>query len=253
MTAISIIIPTLNESANIERAIAYARFVDDAEIIVVDGGSTDGTVERASALTEFVFRSTASRALQQNTGARHATGAVLLFLQADTFLKSGARRQIDLAMRDERIGWGAFRQRIDSPAAVFRIIERGNAIRARWLRLPYGDQGIFVRRRLFEEVGGFPEVPLMEEIRLMRKLRRKTRGCLLPGPLHVSPRHWQRNGVLRQTARNWAFVVAERLGVSPDRLARSYYTSRPPRAAHPGTDDASFDIVQLQTRSGDGM
>ena len=117
---------------------------------------------------------------------------------------------------------GAFSQRIDAGGLAFRLLEWGNARRARWLGLPYGDQAIFVRREAFFAAGGFPDVPLMEDVLLMQRLRRRAWPLLLPGPVHVSARRWQRHGVVRQTIRNWALLAAFASGISPERLARYY-------------------------------
>jgi rSAM/selenodomain-associated transferase 2 len=173
----------------------------------------------------MVLSGSRGRAVQQNLGAAHATGDVLLFLHADTWLAASGCRQIDEALREERTRCGAFRQRIEAEPVAYRLLERGNAWRARRWGLPYGDQGLFVRRETFQEAGGFPEVQLMEDWLLMRRLRRIAWPVVLPGPLHVSPRRWQRHGIVRQTLRNWALVAAATAGVSPHRLAQFY----PPR------------------------
>jgi hypothetical protein len=147
---------------------------------------------------------------------------VLLFLHADCWLAPDAHLQLVEALFDERTLGGAFRQRIEARGLIYRLIERGNAMRVRIRKLPFGDQGIFVRRGIFQELGGFPDVPLMEDVLLMRKLRRLSRIPLLPGPLHVSARRWQKHGPVRQTLRNWSILTAEQLGASPDRLADFY-------------------------------
>ena len=120
---------------------------------------------------------------------------------------------------------GCFAQRIEAPGWSYRLLERGNAARVRLWQVPYGDQGLFFRREIFERLGGFPDIPLMEDVRLMRRFRRISRPLLLPGPLAVDPRRWQRVGILRQTTRNWTLLAAEKLGVSPDRLATFYHYS----------------------------
>lgn len=224
---VSIIIPTLNEAANVAAAIDRAWQAGAAEVIVVDGGSRDGTLDIAAGQNCIALSSPCGRGLQQNAGARRAGGDVLLFLHADTWLVAGGAAQIQASLQDEPIVGGAFRQRIDAPGILYRLLERGNALRARWGR-PYGDQGIFVRRDVFERVGGFPEVRLLEDLLLAKRLRRLGPLILLPGPLHVSARRWQRHGVVRQTLRNWRILAAARLGVSPDRLAHLY----PPQEKH---------------------
>ena len=222
MARISIIVPALNEAASIAAAVESASASRPHEILVVDGGSTDETPALAQEAGATVLGAMRGRGIQQNAGAGHATGDVLLFLHADTHLAADGCRQIEAALRDPRVLCGAFRQHIDAGQRRYRLLERGNAWRVRWLGLPYGDQGIFVRRSTFDQLGGFPEVPFMEDWLLMRRLRRLAWPVLLPGPLHVSARRWQRHGVLRQTLRNWCLTAAATAGVSPQRLARFY-------------------------------
>ena len=219
---ISVVIPVLNEAAVVADAIARAWSSGVDEVIVSDGGSRDDTIAVAQSQRCQIVEGAAGRAVQQNRGAAVATGDVLLFLHADNWLEAGAAGQISAAMEDPRVHAGAFRQHIESASTIYRWIERGNALRVRLLGVAYGDQAIFIRREAFLEVGGFPEVALMEDLRLMRALRRMGRPVLLQGPVHVSPRRWQQYGVLRQTLRNWMLVSAERFGVSPECLARFY-------------------------------
>jgi rSAM/selenodomain-associated transferase 2 len=191
-------------------------------VIVADGGSSDDTVSLARSAGARVVDCPRGRAVQQNVGARAASGDVLLFLHADTRLAENGVRQIEAALADVRVGCGAFRQAIEAEGRLYRLLEWGNGQRAAHRGLAYGDQGIFVRRALFEEVGGFPELKLMEDVFLLKRLRRRTWPVLLPGPLYVSARRWQRRGVVRQTLRNWTLLASARLGVHPDRLARFY-------------------------------
>jgi len=163
-----------------------------------------------------------SRARQQNLAAQVARGDVLLFQHADNWLEPGAVNQIRAALANRCVGGGAFRQRIEAEGRLYRALERGNAMRVARLKLPYGDQGIFLRREIFLAAGGFPDVPILEDILLMQKVRRRVGLALLPGPIHVSARRWRRHGVVRQTLRNWALLAAHGMGVSPERLARFY-------------------------------
>jgi rSAM/selenodomain-associated transferase 2 len=222
MTSVSIIIPAFNEAERIVAAVSRAVTSGAQEVIVVDGGSEDGTLELARQQPCQTLSGPRGRAVQQNLGARHARGDVVLFLHADTWLEPDGVRQIGAACDDPRVVAGAFRQRIEAEGRLYRLLEWGNAWRARRRGLPYGDQGIFVRRTAFEAVGGFPEMRLLEDLLLMKRLRRQTKPVLLPGPLHVDARRWRRHGVLRQTARNWLILTAARLGVHPDRLAEFY-------------------------------
>ncbi len=219
---ISIIIPTLNEVAGIVQAIHRAQACNPHEIIVVDGGSNDGTVDLVRKCDCHLLRTERGRALQQNAGARHATGQALLFLHADSWLASDGLAQVEKALSQSSTRVGVFRHRIEADGCLYRLLESGNAMRVRWLKMAYGDQGIFITREFLEQVGGFPDVPLLEDVLLMRQARRSSRVALLPGPLFISARRWQKHGVIRQTARNWALLTAERLGVSPRRLAAYY-------------------------------
>jgi len=219
---ISVIIPSLNEVGYVARAVASAWRAGAKEVLVADGGSHDATQRLAAAAGAIVVNSPPGRAIQQNAAARLATGDVLLFLHADNWLAPEAGDQVRAALAGSGRVHGAFRQRIEAEDCIYRWLERGNAERVRWRGLPYGDQAIFIRRAAFEAAGGWPAVPLMEDVILMQTLRRQAWPLLLPGPVHVSPRRWQRHGILRQTLRNWSLLLAFNLGVSPERLAAQY-------------------------------
>jgi rSAM/selenodomain-associated transferase 2 len=225
---ISVIIPALNEAESIQRSIETSLALSPHEIIVADGGSIDDTVTIAQKLDCRVMESPRGRASQQNTGAAAATGDVLLFLHADSWLVPEARQQIENILASPKIPGGAFYHRIDSDGLLFRLVETGDALRVCSTRIAYGDQGIFLRREVFEALGGFPDVRLMEDVRLMKSLRDFGRLAMLPGPLHVSARRWQKHGAIRQTIRNWCLRAAEHLGVHPDRLADLYVPHRNP-------------------------
>jgi rSAM/selenodomain-associated transferase 2 len=220
---VSVIIPALNEAANIVRAVTSAQASGADEVIVADGGSGDETCVLAELSGARVVSAPRGRAFQQNAGAREASGDVLLFLHADNWLEREAISQIRSAVnRKKKKLCGAFQQKIEAGHFIYRLLERGNAERVRWLGLPYGDQGIFVSRDLFEQVGGFPEEPFLEDVLLMQHLGRLSWPLLLPGPVYVSPRRWEQKGVLQQTLRNWAILAAFSLGVSPQNLATWY-------------------------------
>lgn len=219
---LSVIIPALNEAENIRHTVERAAALRPREVIVVDGGSTDETRAIASELDCRVIDSPRGRAKQQNLGAEVATGDTLLFLHADCWLDPDASRQMEFALHSRDLPGGVFCQQIDASGLTFRFLEAGNALRVCCTRLAFGDQGIFLRRDVFEELGRFPEARLMEDVLLIRKLRDCGRLALLPGPLHVDARRWQKHGPVRQTARNWLLLAAEQLGVSPDRLAEFY-------------------------------
>jgi rSAM/selenodomain-associated transferase 2 len=219
---VSIIIPALNEQAIVAEAIERAWRAGGDEVIVVDGGSTDGTAARAAAEHCVLVASERGRARQQNAGAERATGDVLLFLHADNWLAEGGVEQIRRVLADRRVAFGCFRQRIEARGVAYRLLELGNLLRAACLRRPYGDQGIFVRREVFEAVGGFADVPLMEDVLLSKRLARNVRPRVLRGPLHVSPRRWQRHGVVGQTLQNWWLLLRAKRGAPLDRLAAEY-------------------------------
>lgn len=230
---LSVIIPALNEAESIQHAIRTSLALSPHEIIVVDGGSTDETVTLARQLDCHVIESARGRAIQQNTGAAAAKGDILLFLHADTWLAPEARKQIETTMQSPAIPGGAFLHRIDADSLLFRLVEAGDALRVCCTRIAYGDQGIFLRREVFNTLGGFPDIRLMEDVRLMKSLRDCGRLALLPGPLHVSARRWKKHGAIRQTIRNWCLLTAEHLGIHPDRLADLYIPHSNPLKQRP--------------------
>ena len=219
---IGVIIPALNEAATIGETIASARGA--GEIIVVDGGSDDGTCEVARSHRHVQLVTTAAgRGLQLAAGAQRCTRPVLLFLHADCALTAGALDQVCQALqRHPHRGWGAMRQQITAGAVKYRLLERGNAWRIRFRGVPFGDQAMFVRRPWYQSAGGFEPIPLMEDVRLALRLRRRGWPLLIDGPVIVSPRRWQRRGVLRQTLLNFSLQAAHAAGVSPQRLLRFY-------------------------------
>ncbi len=221
--SIAVIIPTLNEAARVARAVKSAVRAGANQVIVADGGSDDETPRIAASAGATVIRSEKGRGTQQNTGTLAADDAdVYLFLHADNWLGEASIGQIRACWSADVPLVGAFCQRIDALGARFRLLEIGNRWRVTRLGQPYGDQAIFVSSPLFHDVGGFPQVRLMEEIGLMRTLRRTVRPILLPGPVFVDARRWNENGVIRQTIQNWSLVVRYVFGASPERLAKAY-------------------------------
>lgn len=219
---LSVIIPALNEASQIADAVERAWHLEPHEVIVADGGSVDGTIPRAREAGAEVLQTRRGRACQQNAAARVATGDVLLFLHTDCWLEPVAREQLDAWFSLSRIPGGAFQQRIEADGLVYRLLEIGNTLRVCMTRSAYGDQALFFRREAFDRLGGFPDVRLMEDVLITRKLKQLGRLQLLPGPLHVDARRWQKHGVIRQTLRNWFLLSAERLGVSTEKLSQLY-------------------------------
>ena len=219
---ISIIIPALNESANICRTLSPLAGVDNLEVIVVDGGSRDNTVELAGSNGAKVIQSAPGKAIQMNAGARAARGELLVFLHADTLLPADFNYQILSALNQNGVAAGAFRLAIDSTGAGIRFIEATTYLRSRYLQLPYGDQALFMRKAVFEEIGGFPEMPIMEDFILVRRLKRKGKIVIVPEPVITSPRRWLHLGIIRTSLINHLIVMAYYLGISPDRLNRWY-------------------------------
>jgi rSAM/selenodomain-associated transferase 2 len=218
---ISVIIPTLNEAASLETTLRNVRAQHPHEILVVDGGSTDGT-DRDAGLANHFLRSERGRALQMNAGAARATGDILLFLHADCTLEDGALSSAVRCLERPFVIAGCFSMRVTAEGMLYRSIDACATARVRLMGLIYGDQGFYLRRRDFERLGGFPPLRLMEDVFFSRRLRRAGRLAVSPRRIFVSPRRWRRVGLVRQSLRNWALTAAAALGVSPDRLAAFY-------------------------------
>jgi rSAM/selenodomain-associated transferase 2 len=221
---ISIIIPALNEAAGIGATLQplQALRARRHEVVVVDGGSTDGTPELARPLSDRVVASARGRARQQNAGAAVASGAVLLFLHADTRLPEGADRLVLDGLRTTGRGWGRFDVRLSGAHPMLRVVERMMAVRSRATGIATGDQAIFVRRDWFARAGGFPEIPLMEDVALSRTLRGMGAPLCLRERVVTSSRRWEERGVWRTIALMWRLRLEFALGADPARLAERY-------------------------------
>lgn len=221
---LSVIIPTLDEEASLPRALASVP--PGIEIVVADGQSRDRTVEIATRRGTRLATGARGRGAQMNLGARVATGEAFLFLHADCELGPGAEETIRNALRDPNVVGGSFRLRIARPGWSHRVVAFGANLRARFLHLPYGDQAIFVRRSDFEAIGGYPEIPLMEDVELVRKLRRRGDLVCLRETVTTEPRHWEALGPLFTTLLNWVTISLFFAGASPARLAPFYHRLR---------------------------
>ncbi|MBI5557456.1 MAG: TIGR04283 family arsenosugar biosynthesis glycosyltransferase [Deltaproteobacteria bacterium] len=219
---LSIIIPVLNEAENIQATLDSILETDGAEIIVVDGGSKDKTVEIASRAGVKVVFACPVRAGQLNKGAAEAQGEILLFLHGDTRLPAGFEVSVREIMTRHDISAGAFRLAIDSPKKRYQWIARAANLRSRFLQRPYGDQALFLKAALFRELGGFPDIPIMEDFCLVKTLMQKGRIYILDKKVITSARRWQRLGVFRTTIINQLVVCGFLLGVPVDLLAKFY-------------------------------
>ena len=223
---ISIIIPTLNEADTITTTLSTITNEEQVEIIVVDGGSKDATVYLAKSYGVKVLTTAPSKARQMNAGAKIASGEILLFLHADTQLPKHFAESIISAVSDTGAVAGAFQICIDSDAKGLRFIERVANWRSRHLQAPYGDQGIFVTKSLFHEIGGYPDMAIMEDYELIRRLRQKGRIVTLNQSVKTSPRRWLRFGILKTWLINQIIIFAYHLGVSPQRLSYWYHREK---------------------------
>jgi len=223
---LSVIVPTLDEEATIASTLAHARRPGDVELVVVDGGSRDETVNVARPLADRVLDAPRGRAVQMNAGAAAARGAVLLFLHADTRLPDDYPALVAEALAPADVVGGRFDIRLDAPGLAYRVIERLIGLRSRLTGVATGDQAIFVRRDAFVRVGGYPAIPLMEDIALCRALKRAGRMAALRDVVVTSARRWQRDGLVRTVALMWTLRLAYYAGVSPARLARAYRAAR---------------------------
>jgi rSAM/selenodomain-associated transferase 2 len=219
--SVSVILPTLNEEGCLAEALAALRRQRPHEIIVADGGSSDGT-RRAAAAADLFLDAPRGRAAQMNAGAARAGGDVLVFLHADCVLENGALAEAERLLRRPGVAAGCFRMRVRAEAPLYRLIDACATARVRLTGLAYGDQGLFVRREVFDRVGRFPPLRLMEDVFICRRLRRLGRVMVAARRIFVSPRRWQRSGLVRQTLRNWALTALVAGGVHPDRLAAFY-------------------------------
>ncbi|MHC4111937.1 MAG: TIGR04283 family arsenosugar biosynthesis glycosyltransferase [Planctomycetota bacterium] len=223
----SIIIPALREQEQINSALEHVCHQDSdgcCEIIVVDGDPAGSTINAIE--IDGIIRKTApkGRSKQMNAGAAMAKGEILIFLHADTKLPDNALEKISRVLQDEKYVGGAFDLKIDSDRLFLKYISARASLRSRLNRIPYGDQAIFIRKDYFNQIGGFKEIPLMEDVDLMRRIKKDRKKIyILPDKVITSARRWERDGTIYTTVRNQILMALFYLGVSPHRLAKHYW------------------------------
>lgn len=226
----SVIVPAFHEADRINDLIEHLIRLDsekNLQVIVVDGCAEQDTLGAVHDNRVIKISSEKGRARQMNAGASVATGDVLIFLHADTELPSRALGRISSFIDRKECVAGAFDLGIKSEKLVFRVIAAMSSFRSRWSRVPFGDQAVFIRREYFHKIGGYRQIPLMEDVELMRRIR-KSGGkiWIIPDRVMTSPRRWEKEGVIFCTLRNWTLRTLYLLGVSPEKLARFYRDSQ---------------------------
>lgn len=228
-TPISVIIPVYNENRIIQHSLDHLSDLENSgslEIIVVDGDPEGSSLKAVSSPSVIKIISPKGRALQMNQGAAIAKGDILLFLHVDTHLPMNAVNLIRSAAASNQYMGGAFNLGINAKGVAFRIIETGVRFRTCLTRIPYGDQAFFIKRKSFLEIGGFPDIPLMEDVELLRKIKRKGhRIAIIKTCIKTSSRRWEKEGIVFCTLRNWLLLFLYYCGMSPNRLKKYY----PPR------------------------
>jgi len=220
---LSVVIPALNEATQISALLADLAPARAAgrELVLVDGGSTDGTAALAAPAVDRVLQAPRGRSAQMNAGAKVATGDVLWFLHADTRLPPEASEVLLDACR-QGATWGRFDVCLSGRLPVLRLVERAMNLRSRLTGIATGDQGIFVTRAAFASIGGFPEIPLMEDIAISKALRRQAKPACLDTRILTSSRRWEERGAIRTILLMWRLRLAYALGADPTGLARRY-------------------------------
>ena len=214
--------PVLNEAKMLPAFLERARDWPVDELVFVDGGSRDATPRLLAEAGARWMTSRAGRAIQMNAGARATKSDILVFIHADTAISSSNFEAIRRVMRDERVVGGRFDVRLSGRQPAFRVIEFFINLRSRLTRIATGDQAIFVRRSVFERLGGFPEQPLMEDVEFSRRLKRLGRIACLRERVVTSSRRWERHGIARTVWLMWSLRLGYWLGADPERLRRRY-------------------------------
>lgn len=224
---ISIVIPVYNEETVIGELLNSLSFLlsrrssNPFEVIIVDGGSTDRTVEVARKFPFCIIRTGRGKALQMNEGVRSARGDILLFLHSDCLIEEGSLETIEEYLSNGFVG-GCLRQKILSSRFVYRFIEASGNIRARFFKIFYGDQAIFVRKDVFFKLGGFDNLELFEDVIFSQKLRKSGRVCILDKNVFASARRWEGQGIFKATLINWFLTMCFLSGISRCNLKKIY-------------------------------
>ena len=221
---LSIIIPVYNESSNLEQLTSQISRLEanGHEVIVVDGGSQDATFDGLARVCKTVLRSAKGRAAQMNTGARHASGDVLVFLHADTILPDHAETLIEAGIQQRP--WGRFNVAFSSKRNVFALIGFMMNLRSCITGIATGDLCMFIKRDLFERLGGYAEIPLMEDVELSQRLKKLSRPFCISAKVITSSRRWEEKGIIQTVFLMWSLRLAYFFGVSPQRLHKHYYS-----------------------------
>ncbi|MFH0961020.1 MAG: TIGR04283 family arsenosugar biosynthesis glycosyltransferase [Pseudomonadota bacterium] len=220
--SITVIIPTLNEESNLAETLTTVTGFDNVEIIVVDAGSSDKTVDIAREHDATVLSGPTGKSAQMNLGALLANGEIIVFLHADTRLPTGWINNVNCELEQNGVVAGAFKLSIDGESLGLRLIETMANFRSWWLGMPYGDQAIFIKAEVFRSLGGFLNLPIMEDFEFMRRVRKKGSINIVPDAVLTSARRWEKRGIWATTAINQVIIVGYLLGISPKLLARLY-------------------------------
>ncbi len=225
-TNLSIVIPAMDEQATVNQtieAISHQTFSGRFEIIVVDGRPDKSTISCIENTDVVKMTAPPGRAAQMNAGARQASGEILLFLHCDTKLPDGALESIKGLMENRSVKAGAYDLKINAKGFLFRLIEKTASVRSRLTRIPYGDQAIFIRKTYFDETGQYREIPIMEDVDLMGRIKKqKEKIHIFRRPVLTSARRWEKEGILYCTLRNWLIITFYFLGMKPEKFALFY-------------------------------